>query len=129
VTSASKLGCSASGCHTGGEKDAAGHLDLSDVDAGYTGLMTGPIFGGKTCVNTGPATTGTFDCPCVAAALPDATDPAKSSVLESILASGTFPPPCGTTLTHTDPNTNARLVFSPCAQLIVTAWINDGALP
>jgi hypothetical protein len=130
VTSASKLGCTASGCHTGGESAAAGHIDFSDVDAGFASLLTGPIFSGKTCTTPpAPSTTGTFDCPCVAAAVPDLTDPTKSSVLEQILSNGTFPQKCGTNQTHTDPTTNQRLVFSPCAQLIVTQWINDGANP
>jgi len=128
VTSASKLGCSASGCHTGGEKDAAGHLDLSDLDAGYTGLMTGPLFGGKTCATTAPPTTGTFDCPCVSAALPDPADPTHASVLSAILATGGFPQRCAAQLVHNDANM-ARLIYSPCAQLIVSDWIDAGALP
>jgi hypothetical protein len=128
ITSASNLGCTASGCHSGGDQ-AAGHLDLSERDAGWTGLLSGPIAGGKICTTLPvPSTTGVYDCPCVAAALPDPLDPSQSSVLLSILSTGLFPPQCQTQLIHSDAQMK-RLVFSPCAQLIIADWIDAGAYP
>jgi hypothetical protein len=127
VTSASKLGCSAAGCHAGGASQAAGHLDLSDLDAGYTGLVTGPIFSGKICLTPpDPTTVGAFNCPCVAQVTPGATDSA-SSVLTSILSTGNYPQKCNAQLVHNGADMNL-LVFSPCALLIVNDWIDAGAL-
>jgi hypothetical protein len=126
-TAPNALGCTAAGCHAAGAVNA-GFLDLSDVDAGYTGLVTGPLPNGKTCTTPPiPATVGAFDCPCTAMVVPGANDP-NTSVLLSILKTGNFPNACNNQAIHQDSLGN-RLKYATCAQLIVANWIDGGALP